>query len=247
MSSHVPDSHPRAKSLRLRERLAEGLAAGLTSPTGLIAHGRGEAFYYLLGERTHPFAADAIAAASAMLRTARHPVFSVNGNVAGLAAQEVVDLLRDNPELRVEVNLFHYSEDRVKRIVDRLEGLGAANVLGLGEWEPLAGLESPRRRMATDGIARADVVFVPLEDGDRCEALVASGRKVIAVDLNPLSRTARMATVTVVDELTQVLPLLAARLRADRGVAREELLRRLANYDNAAVLDRAAAAIRGGA
>ena len=99
--------------------------------------------------------------------------------------------------------------------------------------------------MHPDGIARADVVLVPLEDGDRCEALVASGRRVITVDLNPLSRTARTATVTIVDEWTRVLPLLSRRLQADRELAPDELRGRLAAYDNAAVLARAEAALRG--
>ena len=133
----------------------------------------------------------------------------------------------------------------MRRIAERLEQLGAREVLGLGAWEPLPGLDSARRRMDARGIAQADVVLVPLEDGDRCEALIASGRRVITVDLNPLSRTARRATITVVDELTRVLPLLGQRLEADRRVPREELVRRLAGYDNAAILDRALAAIRG--
>ncbi len=42
------------------------------------------------------------------------------------------------------------------------------------------------------------------------EALVNLGKKVIAIDLNPLSRTARTAHVTIVDELTRCLPLLIA-------------------------------------
>ena len=32
------------------------------------------------------------------------------------------------------------------------------------------------------------------------------GKTVIAIDLNPLSRTARSATLTIVDELTRALP-----------------------------------------
>ena len=56
------------------------------------------------------------------------------------------------------------------------------------------------------GIFSADVVLVPLEDGDRCQALVNMGKTVIAIDLNPLSRTARSATITIVDELTRALP-----------------------------------------
>jgi 4-phosphopantoate--beta-alanine ligase len=43
-----------------------------------------------------------------------------------------------------------------------------------------------------------------LEDGDRCEALVAMGKTVIVIDLNPLSRSAKMGTITIVDELTRV-------------------------------------------
>ncbi len=34
------------------------------------------------------------------------------------------------------------------------------------------------------------------------------GKTVIAVDLNPLSRTARMASLTIVDEVTRALPLI---------------------------------------
>ena len=58
----------------------------------------------------------------------------------------------------------------------------------------------------TEGIYCADVVLIPLEDGDRAEALVKVGKKVIAIDLNPLSRTAMAAHVTIVDELTRAVP-----------------------------------------
>ncbi len=49
-------------------------------------------------------------------------------------------------------------------------------------------------------IFAADVVIVPLEDGDRCEALKRWAKIVITVDLNPLSRTSRTADLTIVDE-----------------------------------------------
>ena len=49
-------------------------------------------------------------------------------------------------------------------------------------------------------------MLVPLEDGDRCEALVTAGKTVVTIDLNPLSRTSRTATLTVVDGLTRALP-----------------------------------------
>ena len=50
----------------------------------------------------------------------------------------------------------------------------------------------------------SDVILVPLEDGDRCEALVNMGKTVIVVDLNPLSRSAKMASITIVDEISRV-------------------------------------------
>ena len=45
---------------------------------------------------------------------------------------------------------------------------------------------------------------MPLEDGDRCEALIAMGKEVIVIDLNPLSRSSRRGTVAIVDEVTRV-------------------------------------------
>ena len=63
----VPESHPRYASLRTRDAIVAGVEAGITSVHGLIAHGRGEAFDYLLGERTQEFARHAVRAAAAML------------------------------------------------------------------------------------------------------------------------------------------------------------------------------------
>jgi 4-phosphopantoate--beta-alanine ligase len=79
----------------------------------------------------------------------------------------------------------------------------------------------------------ADVVLVPLEDGDRCEVLVGMGKKVIAIDLNPLSRTAKTATLTVVDEVTRALPEIAA---ACTALTDEECRALVAALDNTAFL-----------
>ena len=65
----VPASHPRYASLRTRDAIVAGVEKGVTSIHGLIAHGRGEAFDYLLGERTRDFAREAFDAAAAMLIT----------------------------------------------------------------------------------------------------------------------------------------------------------------------------------
>ncbi|WP_437324482.1 phosphopantothenate/pantothenate synthetase [Sorangium sp. So ce381] len=246
--THVPDSHPRALSLRLRERLVQGLRLGITSEAGLIAHGRGEALDYLLGERTHDFAEQAIGVAAAFILLATHPVVSVNGNVAALAADALVALVERCPAIRLEVNLFHASDERERRIASHLARHGASNVLHPSEhpWEPLPRLEHNRQKMCRDGIAAADVVLVPLEDGDRCGALVASGRRVITIDLNPLSRTAQRAHVTIVDELTRALPRLHTQLASDQATARESLAERIERYDNALQLRRAVAVLRAG-
>ena len=75
-----------------------------------------------------------------------------------------------------------------------------------GNAERLLPLSHDRALCLRQGIYGADVVLVPLEDGDRCEALVSMGKTVIVIDLNPLSRSARSASLTVVDELTRAVP-----------------------------------------
>ena len=54
----------------------------------------------------------------------------------------------------------------------------------------------------------ADVVLVPLEDGDRTEALKKMGKTVITFDLNPLSRTSQKADITIVDNVIRGMKLL---------------------------------------
>ncbi len=209
--TNIPDDHPRAESLRTREALKDAVAAGLVHATGLIAHGRGEAFDYLLGEQTPPEAALAIAESARLLREAKHPVLSLNGNVVALAAGRCVQLAEAIPGLRLEVNLFHRTPERIDALVAAMENAGApaGSVLGREATARIPGLDSDRAKCSADGIGAADVVLVPLEDGDRCEALVAMGKTVITIDLNPLSRTARTAHVTIVDELRRSLPALA--------------------------------------
>jgi 4-phosphopantoate--beta-alanine ligase len=141
-----------------------------------------------------------------MLSTARHPVISVNGNTAALAAREIAGLQRASGAL-VEVNLFHRTPERVAQIETLLRNAGA-DVFS-GEAERLLPLSHDRAWCRREGMYSADVVLVPLEDGDRCGVLVSMGKKVIAVDLNPLSRTAKTATLTIVDEVTRALPLIA--------------------------------------
>jgi 4-phosphopantoate--beta-alanine ligase len=205
--------HPRYRSLRTRAELADLARTGLVVPEGLIAHGRGEAFDYFLGERTTPSAARAIRAAAEWLRNARHPVLSVNGNVAALAATGVARLQRALPGLGVEVNLFHRTPKRAELVADRLRRAGVVDVLGVRPTATIPGLPSDRAHVDRRGILVADVCLVPLEDGDRAAALRTLGKRVIAIDLNPLSRTSETADLPVIDELTRALAQLAIEVR----------------------------------
>ena len=54
--------------------------------------------------------------------------------------------------------------------------------------------------------ARSIGAELGVDSYDRTEALVRMGKVVISVDLNPLSRTSKTATVPVVDELTRAIP-----------------------------------------
>lgn len=197
--------HPRYRSLVVRQGLARALRSGLVVPEGLIAHGRGEAFDYFLGERTSASARRAERAAARWLFVAERPVLSVNGNVAALAASEVARIARALPRVGVEVNLFHRTPARARQVARTLRAAGVARVLGVHADARIPGLPSDRARVDRRGIYRADTCLVPLEDGDRAEALRARGQKVISVDLNPLSRTSQAADLPVVDEVCRAL------------------------------------------
>lgn len=207
--------------------------AGLVHATGLIAHGRGEAFDYLLGEATGPAAQAAVRQAARVLVAAERPVLSLNGNVVALAATQMVRIAEAVPA-RLEVNLFHHTPERVARLIEAMREAGAGEVLGAQPDTSIPGLTSDRGRCESRGIGSADVVLVPLEDGDRCEALKRMGKTVVTIDLNPLSRTAQTADITIVDELTRTLPLLEAEVRRARGEEeRPSLTALLEDWDNA--------------
>ena len=229
----ISRNHPRYQSLRIRELLVKGMKEGIVVPEGLLAHGRGEAFDYLIGERTGTSAAKAIEAAASALLTAKSPVLSVNGNTAALVPEEVAKLASIIPA-KVEVNLFHRSVEREKRIERLLRQHGVKSVLGVGPnaSEKIQGVSSRRKMVDPAGIGTADVIVVPLEDGDRAEALARSGRRVVAVDLNPLSRTAQAASITIVDNVVRAFPGLVrmvTKLKPARGSSLERIV---SGFDN---------------
>jgi len=243
----IPQDHPRYESLRIRERMVSGTERGLAVRQGLLAHGRGEAFDYLLGERTNPEARAALRAAAAALLLARRPVLSVNGNVASLAPDEMVRLASAIPGAALEVNLFHRTEWRARRIGRELgaarKKMGAPGrglrIFAEGPDARLAGLSSDRARCHREGMFSADVVLVPLEDGDRAQALKRAKKAVIAIDLNPLSRTARAADITIVDNLVRALPELLRQVEGLRGAPTSRLVRIRDGFDNRANLRKA--------
>jgi len=247
MAEHVeiPEEHPRHDSLVTRHRIEAGVDAGITSRQGLIAEGRGEAFDYLLGEETTPSADEAERAAAAHLLLAEHPVISVNGNVAALVPDEVVELA-EVVGADLEVNLFNRTEERMRAIAAHLREHGAREVKGLDADGRIPGLAHERTKVDADGIGDADVVLVPLEDGDRAEALAALGKTEIVIDLNPLSRSPRAAAVPVVDNIIRAIPNITRHARELLDPDEDELREIVASFDREAALADAERRIRSG-
>ncbi len=233
----IPRSHPRYESLMSREKIVEGLHSRVVTESGLIAHGRGESLDYFLGEASAPFSRAAARAAAARLLVSQHPVLSVNGNAAALVPEALVELAEVTGAV-LEVNLFYRTPGREEAVEAALRRAGAKTVLGVGKDgnATIDELQHSRRIVSAQGILVADTVFVPLEDGDRTEALVRLGKTVLTVDLNPLSRTARQAHVTVVDNILRALPLMVEEAKALKGRPEAEIRQIADAWDNHAGL-----------
>lgn len=241
----IPKNHPRYKSLTARYSLAEGVKTGVTTITGLTAHGRGEAFDYLLGERTHRFADKAAKAAAAAILLAEKPVISINGNTAMLAPREMIKLAKCSGAL-LEVNLFYDNGSRRRKIGRLFRSRFKIDILGIKPDKKIKGLSSHRALVDSRGIYAADVVLVSIEDGDRTIALRENGKMVIAIDLNPFSRTPQTAQISIIDNVQRALPLIEKHVRTLRSYSKKRLLTILSRYDNQKILDEAITRIRRG-
>ena len=251
----IPDSHPRKRSLASRQKIVDGKAKGILADSAMIAHGRGEAFDYLLGERTTYSARLAIEEAARRLKRAKNPVISVNGNTVVLAGKELIRVAAVL-SCPIEVNLYYRTPERVTKLLSTLssykkivareqkpegfdsEWIAAVNsveLLGENPDTQIEGLKGPRALCTSRGIGECDTILVPLEDGDRCEALVRSGKEVIVVDLNPISRSSIGATVTIVDEISRASVILLEKILSE-GV-------NSGTWDNNEVLRRALSTI----
>ena len=232
----VPEDHPRAESLRIREKIIEGMHDSVVAEAGLIAHGRGEAFDYLIGEESPEYATLQQQAAVALLLTAERPIISVNGNVAALCAEELVKL-SELVNAPLEINLFYRKPEREKAIENTLKDVGYFEVLGLDPTYHtfIEELSHLRRIVDKRGIFSADVVLVPLEDGDRTMALRKMGKKVITIDLNPLSRTSLWSNITIVNNVIRAIPEmidLANELKEKDKIELKKFVKEFDNFDS---------------
>ncbi|MFX1259143.1 MAG: phosphopantothenate/pantothenate synthetase [Promethearchaeota archaeon] len=230
-NQEIPKTHPRYKSLKYRHKIIKGMKKLVVAEAGLIAHGRGECFDYIIGEKTTQPAKKAIRAAVAALLIAEEPVISVNGNIAALIPDELANLSKIL-KVPLEINLFYQKKGRIEAIKNVLQKAGATDIKGINEENmvQLQGLESNRRKV--DLIAKADLVMVPLEDGDRTEALKKLKKKVIAIDLNPLSRTSLWADITIVDNVVRVIPKMIGIAKELKKLNQKQLTKIIDNFNN---------------
>lgn len=228
----IPKSHPRYNSLIARKKLVEASTKGLLAQSAMIAHGRGEAFDYLLGEITSDSAKLAIREVAYRLINSESVIISVNGNTTVLAGKKLIRIaaVLNCP---IEINLYYRTEERVQKLFYSLENdkkivskesspkgwtgdwsksVLSVKILGNEADGRIIGLDGPRAICSKEGIEKSKTVLVPLEDGDRCEALIALGKEVLVIDLNPLSRTSRRASVTIVDEVSRATDLLLSEI-----------------------------------
>ena len=220
-------AHPRYESLVLRDKIVKASKEGYLADSAMIAHGRGEAFDYLLGETTTLPAKRAMYVTVALMLLSKNPVISVNGNTTALAIDEVIEFAKA-VDAKIEINLFYRTDERVDKIAKLYKDHGYPEILGGNDddIEYINEIKNPRASASRTGIYTADTVLVPLEDGDRAEILSKSGKNIITIDLNPLSRTSQMSDVSIVDNVVRALPFMT-KIADDLKSQPEELLRKI--------------------
>ena len=205
----IPKSHPRYESLLLRDKIVKASEKGYLADSAMIAHGRGEAFDYLIGEKTTYPAKRAMYVAVATLLLSDNPVISVNGNATALAIDEIIEFANEI-NAKIEINLFYRTDERVQIITSLYRDKGYKDILGTldDDIKYLNSIKNNRSSASKTGIYSADTILIPLEDGDRAEILKKSGKKIITIDLNPLSRTSKMSDVSIMDNIVRAIPFM---------------------------------------
>ena len=231
-------AHPRYESLVLRDKIVKASKEGILADSAMIAHGRGEAFDYLLGEKTTLPAKRAMYVTVAAMILSKNPVISVNGNTTALAIDEIIEFAKVIGA-KIEINLFYRSDERVKKITELYKSHGYPEILGSLDDEIMYinEIKNPRASASKSGIYSADTILVPLEDGDRAEILSRRGKNIITIDLNPLSRTSKMSDVSIVDNVVRAIPFMT-KIAGDLLTQDKELLKEIIeDLDNKANLD----------
>ena len=226
-------AHPRYESLVLRDKIVKASKEGYLADSAMIAHGRGEAFDYLLGEKTTLPAKRAMYVTVALMILSKNPVISVNGNTTALAIDEIIEFAKAM-NAKIEINLFYRTDKRVEKITELYKNHGYPEILGSLDDEIMYINEIKNQRACASktGIYNADTILVPLEDGDRAEILSQSGKNIITIDLNPLSRTSKMSDVSIVDNVVRAIPFMT-KIAKDLESQDEELLKEIIkDFDN---------------
>lgn len=229
----IPKSHPRYESLLLREKMVNASKEGYLADSALIAHGRGESFDYLIGEKTTYPAKRAMYVAVAALLISNNPVISVNGNATALAIDEIIEFA-NMINAKIEINLFYRTDERVKIITQLYKDHGYADILGGldDDIEYINDIENNRSSASKSGIYTADTILIPLEDGDRAEILKKGGKNIITIDLNPLSRTSKMSDVSIMDNIVRAIPFMT-KIAADlKTQDKKVLVGLIEDFDN---------------
>ena len=226
-------AHPRYESLVLRDKIVKASKEGLLADSAMIAHGRGEAFDYLLGEKTTIPAKRAMYVTVALMILSKNPVISVNGNTTALAIDEIIEFAKA-VDAKIEINLFYRTDKRVDKLTQLYKDHGYPEILGSNDDDIMYinEIKNPRASASKTGIYSADTILVPLEDGDRAEILSKSGTNIITIDLNPLSRTSKMSDVSIVDNVVRAIPFMT-KIADDLKSQDKELLKgMIKDFDN---------------
>lgn len=236
----INKDHPRYQSLLYREKIVESHKNGILADSGMIAHGRGETFDYLIGEKTTDNSKNTIKVAACYFLTRKRPVLSVNGNTTALVSEDIAELSKIL-DIPVEINLYYRTPERIKNIEAVYKNLGVKEILGTDDDDFIdtPDLNGPRSPVSIEGINKADLIFIPLEDGDRAEKLAALKKDIVNVDLNPLSRTAITSTVTIVDNIVRAMPLLIEYVNKYSDCDKKFLQEKIDNFNNKTNLDTA--------
>lgn len=229
----IPKSHPRYESLVLRDKIVKAQKEGYLADSAMIAHGRGEAFDYLLGEKTTFPAKRAMYAAVATILLSENPVISVNGNTTALAIDEVIQFAK-TVNAKIEINLFYRTDERVEKITELYKKYGYSQILGTkdDDIKYLKSIKNKRASASKTGIYSADTVLVPLEDGDRAEILSKTGKKTITIDLNPLSRTSQTSNISIVDNVVRAFPFMTEIAKDLKTQDKQLLINMVNDFDN---------------